>query len=68
MGSFKSTLREEVDASRDQLVLAVRRDEAADVHRHGARLADLLERARRHAIDTSGWVDPHLLSIARDAV
>jgi hypothetical protein len=65
---FEVTLREQVEVSQQQLAEAVRSDESAEVHRHGARLVELLDRARSHAIDTTGWVDSSLLSTAHAAL
>ncbi|HEY2207046.1 MAG TPA: hypothetical protein VGH99_21510 [Pseudonocardia sp.] len=67
MNSFEVTLREQVEESRARLESAVRHDESAEVHRHSARLADLLDRASSHGFDTTKWLDPSALAQVRDA-
>ncbi len=47
---------------------AVLEDNTSQIHAHGARLMDLLDRASSHGIDTKGWVDNSVLRLAREVV
>jgi len=38
--------------------------DAGEVHRHSARLLDLLERAAANGVDTAGWVPAEVVSAA----
>jgi hypothetical protein len=68
MDGFESTLREQVEATQHELGQAARLDETFEIHLHGARLMDLLDRASAHAIDTTDWVDNSLLALARKSI
>ncbi len=53
---FEAALRESVMSARRQLERAQLDGQPSQVHRHAARLLDLLDRARSNNIDTTGWV------------
>lgn len=55
--------RESVMSAPRQLERAYLDAHPAQVHRHAARLLDLLDRARANGIDTSGWVPPTLMAV-----
>jgi hypothetical protein len=60
-------LRTQVDQARQALEQARGTGDVDDVHRHGARLLDLLKRAASHGVDTTGWVSPGLVAAASTA-
>ncbi|QUQ64228.1 hypothetical protein [Kutzneria sp. CA-103260] len=67
MSAFVTTLRTQVDLA-EQALEQARRDANRDqLHRHSARLLDLLERAATHGIDTTDWVPPEMVSLASTA-
>lgn len=61
MGAFVATLRTQVDLAQRSLAGA---GDAGEVHRHSARLLDLLERAAANGVDTAGWVPAEVVSAA----
>lgn len=65
MAAFEVVLHENVAETVHALDAARQGGDAADAHRHSARLMDLLDRAAAHAIDTSGWASPDLVTYAR---
>lgn len=67
MSEFVAVLRAQVDQSRQALEQARRAGDNDQVHRHGARLLDLLDRATAHGVDTAGWVPADLVSVATAA-
>lgn len=68
MSGFQATLREQVDDAQERMASAVLEDNTSQIHAHGARLMDLLDRANSHGIDTKGWVDNSVLRLAREVV
>lgn len=60
-------LYSQVDLARHELEKACETGGLDSVHRHSARLLDLLERAAAHGVDTNDWVSPELLSVALTA-
>jgi post-segregation antitoxin (ccd killing protein) len=60
---FETALRESVMSARRQLERAYLDAQPSQVHRHAARLLDLLDRARANGIDTSGWVPATLMAV-----
>jgi hypothetical protein len=60
---FETALRESVMSARRQLERADLDGQPAQVHRHAARLLDLLDRARANDIDTSGWIPATLMAV-----
>ena len=67
VSSFVTTLHTGVDQARQALEQAQHAGDNDQVHRHGARLLDLLERAASYGVDTSDWVSPDLVSLASAA-
>lgn len=67
MSEFVVVLRTQVDQARQALDQARQAGDTGQVHRHGARLLDLLERAASHGVDTTGWVPADLVSVATAA-
>lgn len=65
---FAMVLRESVDDAVLGLRDAQQHRHPAEVHRHAARLMDLLARARTHGVATTGWVSEAVLESARSAV
>lgn len=61
---FESALREGIEGAQDGLRRAHREGLSYEESVHAARLLDLLDRARTNGVDTTGWVDPELLSAA----
>jgi hypothetical protein len=61
---FTTVLRERIEAAQRSLEVARRGGHAFEVHLHSARLLDLLDRAERNAVDTTGWVDGAVLDTA----
>jgi len=64
MSEFVTVLRTQVDQARQALNQARQAGDSDQIHRHAARLLDLLERAASHGIDTTDWVSAHLVSVA----
>jgi hypothetical protein len=64
VSAFVATLRTQVDLA--QRALAGARD-VNEVHRHSARLLDLLERAAAHGVDTADWVPADVVAAASAA-
>jgi hypothetical protein len=60
---FETALRESVMSARRQLERAHLDGQPAQVHRHAARLLDLLDRARANDIDTTGWIPATLMAV-----
>lgn len=60
---FETALRESVMSAQQQLERADREAQPAQVHRHAARLLDLLDRARANDIDTTGWVPATVMAV-----
>jgi hypothetical protein len=60
---FETALRESVMSARRQLERAYLDALPSQVHRHAARLLDLLDRARPNDIDTTGWVPATLMAV-----
>jgi hypothetical protein len=60
---FETALRESVMSARRQLERAYLDAQPSQVHRHAARLLDLLDRARANDIDTAGWVPATLMTL-----
>ena len=67
MSAFVTTLRTQVDLAQQALTQARRSGDGYQVHRHSARLLDLLERAASHAVDMTDWVPPDVVSTAKVA-
>ncbi len=64
VSEFVAALRTQVDQAQQALEQARMAGDRDQVHRHGARLLDLLERAASHGVDTTGWVSPELVAAA----
>lgn len=60
---LETALRESVMSARLQLERAFLDEQPSQVHRHAARLLDLLDRARANDIDTTGWVPATLMAV-----
>jgi hypothetical protein len=67
VSAFVTTLRTQVDLAEQALAQARRSGGNHQVHRHSARLLDLLERAASHGVDTADWVPPEVASAASTA-
>ena len=67
MNEFVAVLRAQVDQARQALDQARQVDDNEHVHRHSARLLDLLERAKSHGVDTTDWVSADLVFVATAA-
>lgn len=67
MSEFVEVLRTQVDQARQELDRARQFGDTNQIHRYGARLLDLLDRAASHGIDTAGWVPADLVSVATAA-
>ena len=58
MSEFRTQLRGQVEQAQASVRTAWHTGNDEDAVRYAARLAELLELAARHGVDTSGWVDP----------
>lgn len=64
MTEFVATLRDRIETAGRALILAERAGDVDAVHRHSARLLDLLDQAASTDVDTSGWVPSSVLAAA----
>lgn len=64
MNAFVTTLHTQVDQAVHALEQARQAGDTEQVHRHGARLLDLLDRASAHGVDTADWVAPGTVVLA----
>jgi hypothetical protein len=60
---FETALHESVMSAQQQLERAYLEAQPSQVHRHAARLLDLLDRARSNDIDTTGWVPARVMAV-----
>jgi hypothetical protein len=67
VSGFVTTLHTQVDQVQQALEPARNAGDRDQVHRHSARLLDLLERAGSHGVDSTDWVSPDLVSVASTA-
>jgi hypothetical protein len=65
MSTFETALREGIDLAQEGLRRARDEDLPVEESAHAARLLDLVDRAHRNGIDTTGWVDPELMTAAQ---
>ncbi|WP_043726866.1 hypothetical protein [Kutzneria sp. 744] len=63
MSQFVAALRARVQDAQQALEAAREAGHPYEAGLHSGRLADLLELARHHGIDTAGWVDPEILAV-----
>jgi len=61
MSEFEAVLRSKVTEAEETLNQAREAGHDYEIHLHGARIRDLLDRAARSGIDTHDWIDPALL-------
>jgi len=61
MSEFETELRNKVAEAEETLREALRAGHDYEIHLHGARIRDLLDRAAQHGIDTADWIAPALL-------
>jgi hypothetical protein len=61
---FETALREGIERAQEGLRQARREGQPNKESAHAARLLDLVDRARNNEIDTTGWVDPELMTAA----
>jgi len=61
---FTAVLRDQIGSTERALVAAQQAAQPREVYRRSARLLDLLDRAARNGVDTTGWVSEDVLSIA----
>jgi len=61
---FTRVLRDRIATTQGALIAAREASRPRDVYRHSARLLDLLDRAARNGVDTTGWVPEDTLSVA----
>jgi hypothetical protein len=64
VSEFVTALRAQVEQAQRGLDQARQAGDGDLVHRHSARLLDLLDRAAAHGVDTAGWVPPDALALA----
>ena len=62
---FETVLRESMDRALQGLRDAQQDASPAEVHKHAARVMDLLDRARNYGVATTGWVPDSLLEAVR---
>jgi hypothetical protein len=67
LSTFVATLHTQVDQAQQALAHARQASDDGQVHRYGARLLDLLDRAAAHGVNTTDWVPRDLLSLASSA-
>ncbi|HTF53119.1 MAG TPA: hypothetical protein VK735_37205 [Pseudonocardia sp.] len=58
MNEFRTQLRARINDASAAVSAAWRAGNDDEAHLYAARLAEFLELARRHGVDTGGWVDP----------
>lgn len=56
--AFEATLRDAIRDAQQAIAWAEHAGRGRTVEVHTARLADLLDLATRHGINTNGWLDP----------
>jgi hypothetical protein len=61
---FTAVLRDQIGTTERALLAAQEASQPRQVYRHSARLLDLLDRAARNGVDTTGWVPQATLSVA----
>lgn len=61
---FTAVLRDQIATTQAALLAAQQGSRPRLVYRHSARLLDLLDRAARNGIDTTGWVPRDILAVA----
>ena len=61
---FTEVLRVQIATTQDAISAARAAGLPRQVYRHSARLLDLLDRAARDGVDTSGWVPEDILIVA----
>ena len=61
---YETALREGVERAQEGLRQARREGLSREESVHAARLLDLVDRARAHGLDPSGWVDPDVMAAA----
>ena len=64
---FTATLRDQISTAQDALLAAQQAGRSRQVYLHSARLLDLLDRAAREGVETSGWVPADILAAAHAA-
>jgi len=64
VSAFVTTLSTQVGLAQQALSQARQAGDNDQVHRHSARLLDLLDRAASHGVDTTDWVPPDVVSAA----
>jgi len=64
MSEFRTQLRGRVEEAQTAVRTAWRAGNEDEADRYAARLAELLELAGRHGVDTAGWVDPAVRAFA----
>lgn len=64
---FTAVLRDQIGSTERALVAAEQAAQPREVYRHSARLLDLLDRASRNGVDTTGWVSEEARSAALTA-
>lgn len=64
MTEFVAELRHRIETAGQSLTLARQSGDDVAVHRHSARLLDLLDRAAATDVDTSGWVPASVVAAA----
>jgi hypothetical protein len=64
MNEFRSELRDRVKEAQAAVTAAWRAGNDDEAHLYAARLAQFLELARRHGVDTTGWLDPAVRAFA----
>ncbi len=62
VSEFMTVLRDRITGAKDALDAARDAGHDHEVNLHIARLRDLLDLARRHDVDTAGWVDAAALA------
>jgi len=65
MSEFRTQLRGQVEQAQAAVRTAWRSGNDDEAGRYAARLAELLELAGRHGVDTAGWVDPAVRTFAQ---
>ncbi|MBB6375870.1 hypothetical protein BKA01_003092 [Pseudonocardia eucalypti] len=67
MSEFRTVLRGQVEHAQAAVQSAWRFGNDERARLYGARVAELLEVAARHGVDTAGWVEPAVRAFAVDA-
>jgi hypothetical protein len=65
ISEFTAVLRDQLGTTERALVAAKEAAQTRELYRHSARVLDLMDRASRNGVETTGWVPEDALSVAQ---